>query len=120
MPRAAVRAPLRAVAGLVALVLILILAALPAAADKKKKPLANGEIVSIDGRTLVLQVKKEEHTFVLTDETEYRRAKEELRAGSFREGDRVRVKYREEGDEKIAVRVDMWTAPGNLRRSGGV
>lgn len=102
--------------------LTLVLAA-PALA--KKKGSANGEIKAIDGRTLVLQVKKSEESFTLNQETEYRRANEELSAGHFKVGDRVRVKYRmteeeESGEEleRIALRVELWIPPHELRRGG--
>jgi hypothetical protein len=108
-------------------VLILVLAA-PALA--KSKGSASGEIKSIDGRSLVLQVKKDEHHFTLTKETQYRRANEKLTAGHFKVGDRVRVKYKvveatdgatqdQTGDaEKIALRVELWIPPQQVRRGG--
>lgn len=102
---------------------------LAAPAQAKGKGSANGEIKAIDGRTLVLQVKKSEESFTLNQDTEYRRANEELSAGHFKVGDRVRVKYRmaedEEGNgeetaemEKIALRVELWIPPHELRRGG--
>jgi len=106
-------------------VLTLVLAA---PAQAKNKGSANGEIKAIDGRTLVLQVKKSEESFTLNEDTEYRRANEELSAGHFKVGDRVRVKFRiageeEEGGEeaemeKIALRVELWIPPHELRRGG--
>lgn len=99
-------------------------------AQAKSRGSANGEIKSIDGRTLVLQVKKSEESFTLNAETEYRRANEELSAGHFKVGDRVRVKYtvidadEEETEEetveeeKIALRVELWIPPHELRRGG--
>jgi hypothetical protein len=107
---------------------VLILVAAPALA--KSKDSASGEIKSIDGRTLVLQVKKDEHTFTLTEKTQYRRANDELTAGHFKVGDRVRVKYRvveategapagEPGvGEKVAVRVELWIPPHQVHRGG--
>lgn len=85
-------------------------------ADKPET--ASGEILSMDGRTLVLKVKKAEESFTLTGDTEYRRANDELRAGHFKAGDRVRVKYVVEEEEKVAVRVEMWIPPNELRRGG--
>jgi len=68
--------------GVAAVSLFLVLAVVSIAhADKPKS--ASGEIVSMDGRTMVLQVKKTEESFTLTSDTEYRRANDELRAGHF-------------------------------------
>ena len=119
-------------AGLLTLSFVVVLTlVLAAPAQAKKKGSANGEIKAIDGRTLVLQVKKSEESFVLTPDTQYLRANEELSAGHFRVGDRVRVKYRlaedEEAEaeeatapeaEKIALRVELWIPPHELRRGG--
>ena len=87
-----------------------------ALADKPES--ASGEILSMDGRTLVLKVKKAEESFTLTSDTEYRRANEELRAGQLKEGDRVRVKYFVDEEQKVAVRVELWIPPNKLRRGG--
>jgi len=85
-------------------------------ADKLEN--ASGEIRAMDGRTLVLKVKKAEETFRLNSDTEYRRANDELSAGHFKVGDRVRVKYVVEEEEKVAVRVELWIPPHQLRRGG--
>lgn len=110
----------RAVVASLSLVLVLGLTGPAFAKDKgaKDKSIASGEIVSMDGRTLVLKQKKEEDdaTFTLNSETEYRRANDEVTAGHFKIGDRVRVKYRMDDEVKIAVRVEMWIAPDQVRR----
>jgi len=127
----------------VVLAFSLVVALITAAPAAAKKNSANGEIVAIDGRTITLKVKKDEETFTLTRETEYRRAGEEITAGHLKVGDRVRVKYQaeeaeakeaeakdsepEESEgteaeakepEKVAVVVELWIPPRKLRRGG--
>lgn len=105
-------------AGIVTLSLFLVLTLSSVASAAKSKSSADGEIVSMDGRTMVVKVKKQEESFKLNKETEYRRANEELSAGHFKVGDRVRVKYKMEEEEKVALRVEMWIPPHKLRRGG--
>jgi|GEM_PF-6240891 len=105
-------------AGISTLSLLLVLTLSSTAFAAKSKNSADGEIIAMDGRTMVLKVKKNEESFKLNRDTEYRRANEELRAGHFKVGDRVRVKYRVEEEDKIAVRVEMWIPPHKLRRGG--
>lgn len=117
----------------VVLAFSLVLALITAAPAVAKKNSANGEIVAIDGRTITLEVKKDEETFTLTRDTEYRRAGEEITAGHLKVGDRVRIKFQvaqpepEEAEgseaeakepEKVAVVVELWIPPQKLRRGG--
>lgn len=104
--------------GFFTLSLLFVLFLSPSVFAAKSKASADGEIVSMDGRTMVLKVKKSEESFKLNSDTEYRRANEELSAGHFKVGDRVRVKYRVEEEDKIAVRVEMWIPPHKVRRGG--
>lgn len=109
----------RATASLVGLIVVLGLAAGAGAADQgeKSKNLVKGKVVTMDGRTLVVETKEGEVSLRVDRETKYLSTGQEVGAGGVQPGDRVRVKWKPDGDDKLAVRVDIWSSTRQLPRS---
>ncbi|MBM3888090.1 MAG: hypothetical protein FJ388_03080 [Verrucomicrobia bacterium] len=84
-------------------------------AEGKKRPQApqrTGEIVSLDKDCIKIKnVKEGELMFAITEKTKFGTSKEPKAATDFKCGDKVVVRFKEEGDKKIAVNISSAPPP---------
>ena len=84
------------------------------AAEKGKAPAlkqCTGKIVSISGDCIAVDAKGGEQKFAINEKTKFGSKAEPKKAEDFKAGDKVTVRFKEDGDKKIAVNVGPPAAP---------
>ena len=84
------------------------------AAEKGKGPTLHqctGKIASISGDCIAVDAKGGEQKFAINEKTKFGSKAEPKKADDFKAGDKVTVRFKEEGDKKIAVSVGTPAPP---------
>jgi hypothetical protein len=84
------------------------------AAEKGKGPALHqctGKIASISGECIAVDARGGQQKFVVNDKTKFGTKAEPKKCDDFKAGDKVTVRFKEEGDKKIAVSVGPPAAP---------
>ncbi len=84
------------------------------AAEKGKGPTLHqctGKIASISGDCIAIDAKGGEQKFVVNDKTKFGAKAEPKKCDDFKAGDKVTVRFKEDGDKKVAVSVGPPAAP---------
>lgn len=78
---------------------------------KAKAPQLTGEIVCISADAIEIKGRAGAGKFVVTEKTTFGSKAEPKKCGDFKAGDKVTVRFKEDGDKKVAVNVATPTPP---------
>ena len=76
-------------------------------AEKPKPHSCTGEIVKISTDCIVVKNRNGEQTFVMNDSTRFGTKEDSKKCSDFKVGDKVAVRFTENGDRKCAVAVQV-------------